>query len=262
MHLSQTRRLIQLAVFALSIGSLFAAGYAGGRWLEPSQLWAGDDPAPNDDPFASGATPEPETTPDTTEPHWWVPYQEQDDRRPTFHGEINGIEVGASSGSTPDCPVGDTLIGEDAIEAASETYFDLTTADLPDGVSVSNDWAELRRCEDGSLLSINVTLAVKPGLEGTSTGPEVEDGADDREPTISITRARDITWWRTEASEERWSEAEIAGRPAAALAPIIGTIGETAVFVTDPEIDGSTRMRGDGNVSLDLVKSIAEAIYR
>lgn len=211
----------------------------------PSPIDSGT-PKASQVPPGPDVTPVPGSTPDTTQPFWEIPYLNQDRLSPKLHGTINGIEVGRASGPTPSC-AGVTVNPDFKITAG--TPFQLQLGSLPQGVTLSGP-PRIAQCPDGRVIWLTFDLTVAPGVAGANTG----GGG------ITVWRWADVRWVPQEAPAERWAPAMIAGRPAALLQPLLEHTGQSAVIVSDSEINGSTTLLGV-EVSLGLVEQVAEALY-
>lgn len=252
--LSARRTIVGLAVVA----ALVAVGFVSGRTAGPLASFAGGpDQNPVDQGTPSGPvlpptadeTPVPGATPDTTKPFWFIPYENQDRQAPKLQTTINGIEVGAAGGTDWQCPKPWTGKIDWRKETAG-TAFEVNLAALPVGVKLTGE-PRLAKCSDGRLLWFELALEASPGLTGVNTG-----GGE-----IFVSRVSGIRWWTQQAPAARWSAGEVAGRPAAILAPIVPNLGQAGVFVLDAETGGSTRIMSS-SASLEFVRSIAEAIYK
>jgi len=249
----QRARLHRVAASAVAIALLVAVGFLVGRTVTSSTsagvggvvdrgTSTGNLDLPNPD-----ATPVPGSTPDMTKPFWDIPYLNQDRLAAKFHGTINGIELGATSGPALECP---QVYRPDWAEAIANTPFALNFGALPKGVSLAAI-PEIFFCEDGRPLRMEAVLNVGAGVDGATQGGG----------QIAISRVAGVRWWREEAPERRWRAGVVAGRGAALLDQPIATIAESAVFVLDPDTDGSTRFKGLGT-TLKLTELVAEALLR
>lgn len=215
---------------ALSTASAEPAGLVG-------QDGRGNLPGPDE-------TPVPGTTPDTSKPFWYIPYLNQDRLAAKFHGNINGIEVGATSGPVMEC---EQVYRPDWEAAIAGTAFATDFSSLPAGISLASA-PEVVFCDDGRPLRMEAVMDVGAQVEGAGPG-----GAQ-----IAMSRVAGVRWWREAAPPERWHAGVIDGQPAALLDQPFGTIAESAVFVLDTN-GGSTRFKGLGT-TLALTKLVAEAL--
>lgn len=235
---------------------LFAIGYAGGRALDAERIWAGDEPMEPGGSTSSGeavtpppddVTPEPGTTPDTSEPFWDIPYRNAEEQLPDFQGDLNGITVGVREGPVPDCGPLEYLLYDEALGAVEGTYFDLDLESLAPGLVPVIETAETMLCADG-----------------TPEWHRIELRGSGEEERISITRHLGLTWWPEWASEGRWQTGMIERRPAALKDQIIpGLLGGATVIVIDPEIAGSTRIKSTSDsVTLEVLSALAKELYK
>jgi hypothetical protein len=223
---------------------LFGVGYAGGRALDADRIWAGDE-ASKATPPAEDATPEPGATPDTSEPFWYVPYENAEREKPDFSGELNGITVGVEDGPLPSCD-SQHLTGELAIDAVAGTDIAFELQGLPGELSVMPESAEAMLCDDGPPRWFAVEFTAGEGA------------------AVRITRMREVTWWREWGSEERWSTGTVANHDAVFKDQLVtGKLGDAAVIVLDPEIAGSTRIKSRSpQWTLEFITAVAEEMYR
>lgn len=245
-----------IAAFALA--AITIAGFAVGRGLTGSTAEA-DDPAstlneggsdggpaaPARDP---GSTPIPGATPDRSQPEWYVPYLNQEQAAPKFRGELNGIELGATAGPLPQC--GRTQIEPGWEDAISGTPFDLHLDRLPPRLSLFGTPSVGRCGDDGRVIWVIARLEVAPG-------PEVNGPAG----VVQISRWETVRWYSQRFLADRVTAGEVAGRPAVFADLGLSGFGQTAVFVIDDEIGGSTMLLST-DVSLDYLKMLAEEMHR
>lgn len=252
--LSARKKIIGLALIAALVGAGFVSGrtagplasFAGGADQNPVDLGTPSGPVL---PPTADETPVPGATPDTTKPFWFIPYENQDRLAPRLHTTINGIEIGVTAdGPGWGCTKLAPYIGWK--QETAGTPFEVNLAALPAGVKLVGE-PRFGKCADGRLLWLDLTLEASPALTGVNAG-----GGE-----IFVSRASSIRWWTQQAPAARWSAGEVAGRPAAILAPILPNLGQAGVFVLDAETNGSTRIISS-SASLEFVRSIAEAIYK
>jgi hypothetical protein len=253
-HLKDRQRLWALTVLAAAV--LGGAGYAAGRQL-------GSPPASADDPGVVNSagpsateflppgpdvTPEPGATPDPTKPCWYIPYGNQERLAPKFHGTLNGITFGVKEGPLPPC-TGKLVTRPDWREAVRNTPFNLRIDRLAGSAEL---WGTPRvgQCSgDGRILFIIAELNM-------AAGPGVNSGGG----AFQIFRGEG-RWQQQEFSERLFSTGEIGGRPAVFVESPLPLIGQAAVVVVDEETGGSTMLLGS-DVSLSVLKSLAEELYR
>lgn len=256
------RRLKVGHVSVLAAVALFVAGFIGVKALTGTSPVLGGDPDAIGERATGGPInppgpdvyPEPGATPVTSELWWYIPYENKERDEPKFRGTISGMAFGLDDGSRIQCTAlkydqdGATLIGDDALEAISSSPLALSLQSLPAGVQVFEVKASF--CDDGTPYSLSVGIEASSRLTGVNAGGT----------GISVHRLAWSTSWPNLASESRWSEGTIGGRPAAFMGPVIGTIGPTMVFVLDEETGGSTRILAH-SATLEFVINIAEALY-
>lgn len=240
-----------LSVFVL----IAVAGFLAARTFVGSPAGADDpvnqiDTQPGDSPVfpIPEGTPVPGATPDKTRPDWYVPYWEAEQAAPRFRGNINGIELGVSSGPTPLC--GQTQIRPDSDELTAGTPFDINIGSLSARIRVYG-LPDVGQCvDDGRIMWIIANLEVTegPGVSGTVG-------------VVQVSRWEAVRWYPQKFLADRVTAGTIAGRPAAFADVGQSGIGQTAVFVIDVEIGGSTMLLSS-NVSLEYLKAIAEELYK
>ena len=225
--------LSAVSVIGILLLAAFAVGRGdGGRDANPAE------------PRGQTAPPEPSPTAESTPPSGATAAANT-----PLRAIINGIEVGVTAdGPGWDCAKLAPYIGWK--QETAGTPFEVNLAALPAGVKLVGE-PRFGKCADGRLLWLDLTLEASPALTGVNAG-----GGE-----IFVSRASSTRWWTQRAPAARWSAGEVAGRPAAILAPILPNLGEAGVFVLDAETDGSTRIISS-SASLEFVRSIAEAIYK
>jgi hypothetical protein len=177
-----------------------------------------------------------------------VPYLNQERSAPKFHGELNGIQLGALAGPTPSCA--QAKAEPNWRNATGGTPFDLNIAALPARVSL-HGLPEVGRCaDDGRVMWVIADFEVAPG-------PDVNGMTG----VVQVSRWEAVRWYRQEFLAEKVTSGTIAGRPAVFADVGLSGIGQTAVFILDKGTGGSTMVLSS-NVSLDYLKKIAEVLYR
>lgn len=239
----------------LVVGVLSASGFIVGRWVvgldsaeaDPSVPADKAGSGPREVPPGPNETPVPGSTPDTTRPFWYVPYENQDRLTPKFHGTINGIEVGRASGPAPSCAGVSIKPDFDVVRGSA---FQIQVSALPKGVALAGP-PQIAQCPDGRIIWMTFELNVVPGTPGANEG----GGG------ITVWRWADVRWIPQEAPAERWKPSSIAGRPAVVLRPVLDNVGQSAIVVADDATGGSTTLLGV-SVSPGLIQQVAEALYR
>lgn len=248
-----------MLIVIVTVVLLIAAASSGvvlGRSLKGTGVRAG---LPGSDvsqlePHATGTPPSPDSTPvsgatpDRSQPDWYIPYLNQERSQPRFQGQIEGIELGATSGPLPDCV--NPRPEPDWLGATQGTAFDLHLANLPSRVKLKG-LPEVGRCsDDGRVMWTVAQFEVAPG-----------DGVNGVTGVVQISRWEVVRWYRQQFLADRITSSKVGGRAAVFADVGTSTIGQRAVFVVDPEIRGST-MIISSNVDLAYLKTIAEALYR
>ncbi len=251
------RRNSRIAVVFIAVLALGAGGFVAGRHLASAPAEAGNPASPLDLGTISGSdatppgpdvTPVPGSTPDTTKPFWFIPYANAERDAPKFHGTLNGIEFGAQSGALPACAKPATP--DDWKKAVAGTFYDLKLDSLPDGVE-PREFARVGKCaDDGRPIWIIAEVHLE-GITGVNNGGG----------SIQISRWEAVRWYPQEFPPERFSTGTIAGRPAVFADSFLPVIGVAAVVVSDAENGGSTMLLGNA-VSVDVLKQVAEALYK
>ena len=211
------------------IGILLLAAFAvgrgdGGRDVNPAE------------PGGQTAPPEPSPTAESTPPSGATAAANT-----PLRAIINGIEVGVTEDG-PGWGCAKLAPYIDWKQETAGTPFEVNLAALPVGVKLVGE-PRFGKCADGRLLWLDLTLDTGGGGQ------------------IYVSRSSSGRWWRQRAPSARWSAGEVAGRPAAILAPILPNLGEAGVFVLDAETDGSTRIISS-SASLEFIRIVAEAIYK
>lgn len=182
-------------------------------------LARGSDPAsraqpPGDGP-ATGATPLPSATPDTSQPFWYMPYVNADQAKPPFVGTLNGIPIDPDhQGRTPYEVCGGSgmdLVDPDVLMETVTRAGPLAVnpARFPASVrSLDGPWAWT--CPDG-LAQVSWIFHVAAGTAHVNPG-----GSD-----LTVDRIRGLDPVMHSAPADRWFAAEVAGRPAVAQRPVV-----------------------------------------
>jgi hypothetical protein len=235
------------AVAAMFAGTLtFVAVRQGGEGSAARAEIADATTAPN-------TTPAPGETPDTAKSFWYVPYLNADAQQAPFEGTLAGVLI---------APYDDSVRPEDAGgcppgTASLNVVADVSVNDRPLGVRLGAraetvhevGTPDALEC-DGKLISVMEHFSVDAGAGGSGPGGG----------QLTIQRqAKATRFWLPQAAE-RWSEGTVAGRRAALLRPVIGTIGTSAVVI-GTEGGGYTAVTGEG-VTLDFLQQVAVEVVR
>lgn len=210
-------------------------------------------------PPAKDVTPPPFATPDTSKPFWHIPYINQDEKRPTFVGTLNGYTIDPSA---PGRTAYDVCPGTGLWQVDPWNADALVTAPgplridprlLPASVGETTN-LDAFTC-GGSLAEVTRSFRVKPGAAGVNEG----GGA----LVIGRVTGNDPVFWA--APQERWGPAQINGLPAVVSRPIVsaGTkqFGVCFVAVYEPRTNVRTTVASDGGNEA-FCKAVAEAVIR
>jgi len=249
MHID--KRLTILLAAVLVAGATFGITYA----------LRGDDSVgsaqPQATPPSAVETPDPGTTPDTSQPFWHVPYVNQDRERPAFVGTLNGYVIDpAAKGRTgfEVCPgTGMEPVRNDVLldVVSAPGPLRINPASFPEGVSsLTQPDAFLCGAELGQVSWI---LHVAAGT------PNVNVGGSDL--TIGRIRGNDILTHT--APEERWTAVQINGQPAVGTGPIV-VVGEALyggcfLAIHERDSDVLTTVQA-GAARLEFCITLAEAV--
>jgi hypothetical protein len=178
------------------------------------------------------STPAPQSTPDFSKPLWYVPYENAERQADKFEGERNGIRITldqdphserSCTGTFQIAPPDQTL------ELAVRSDIGLSPQAFPRGV-VPSQLPFVYLCDDEAY-HIIWSFDVEPGVAGVGSGGSGMD----------IYRLKGTNEFHRAASDARWSEIQVAGRPGLLLSPIIvgpgAPIGGCMVAVRDQERD-------------------------
>jgi len=210
---------------ALGVGAYAAGSAISGNESTP----AAADVArlPNAPPTGTApgpdVTPLPGSTPDTSQPFWYVPYLNQSYKTPLFDGTIAGVHIASGGDYGLPCDTNVTPVeGAAGLTAVAGTPFSLTSSFRPDGIA-SPDRIIVGLCR-GRPVSAEATYPV------TSDPATMRYGG-----TILVFRHAGLPVAGLSIPRDRWSAGAIAGRPAAIARPILPDIGlgDSAVVVLD-----------------------------
>ncbi len=237
-----------VALVAIVVGGFFIGrAIKGGPARAQDPAVQADGPA-HGSPPPGDSTPVPGATPDKSLPDWYIPYLNQERNEPKFQGQLNGITLGVSDGPTPSCTK--TIAAADWEPSIAGTPFDLHFDSLPKRLNL-HAVPQVGVCgDDGRTMWIIARFEVSAG-----------DGVSGSTGVVQISRWESVRWYPQKFLATKVSAGTVAGRPAVFADVGTSGIGQTAVFVVDDEIHGSTMVLSS-NVSLDYLKTIAEALYK
>ncbi len=249
MHKRLATTLTAVGIIALGAGS-FLIGRAltvneGAEAETPAQQTAVEGPIPSDD-----ATPVAGTTPDRTQPFWYVPYLNRDATLPTLEGELNGISIGRPSGPGGQ---GRCLGATTEQGAEAESRYESSAVGIR-GLPAGMDYFQrpaYTLCQDGIAHRAEATARVSKPRENSALGAG----------PIYITRFIGAPGTPMRAPVERWSAMQVEGRPAALLRPVIESVGSSALVVYEADTGVVTELRGEG-VYPDSLIALMEAILK
>ncbi len=275
-RLPRNKRLAFAVVGALLLGAV-AASFAIPYWLlrdeDPVTRAQGPAGAPDSTPGRTGTprpaidpndtevTPVPGSTPDTTQPFWFIPYVNADRKKLPFKGNLNGFEIDPDY---VDRRTGfDACPGEGLTDPPYDQYratvvqpgpFSIDPAKLPAGLtSLDGPWVFV--CKRVEIWITQWTFSVQAGTPGANPGGG----------SISVTKTRGLRPIAVPRPSDRWSSATIAGRPAIVSGPFVtaekGQFGSCMAFVYDRDHDVLTEVVGT-SANTVLCVDVAEAVLR
>ena len=199
------------------------------------------------DPPGREVTPIAGATPDTSQPWWYVPYQNADEVKPLFQGRVNGIVV--SLDPAPEGVCGQYSNAELTAAEGTGVRIDLTYMP-PKSSSSPPSGGPVVLC-DGHPIAAEARFEVAPDeSQGVYGG------------SFAICRYQsEVAWAQAFGPADRWSAGNVDGIPAAILAPILPDIGygNSAIAFFSGGI--MTRVTADG-LPLKQVYQIAEGLVR
>ncbi len=202
------------------------------------------------DPPGPDVTPIPGATPDTSQPWWYVPYSNAEQRKPLFQGDVNGIAITLGDAG-PDLPCTEVTSAE--LSAVDGTSLAINLSWVPPGTSPpqpTTGGLAVAIC-NGQLASSEASFEV-----AGDEAKRVYGGF------FAIYRYRSsVARAQAFVRVGRWSAGTVAGIPAAVGAPILPEIGlgsSAIVFYKDGVV---TRVTADG-LPLKQVLQIAEGLLR
>lgn len=242
----------------LAVTSLLVVGTASfliGRQLsDRGRATAQDVPAAVASPVSDAATPVPGSTPDRSLPNWYVPYLNQDRELPKFSGTINGILIGdaarTATGPSACATTPSVLVGDEATTALLTTELAIPQTSLS-GVKPSAA-VVVTTCA-GQVVAVEQHFDALAGAPGVNSG-----GA-----AVTITRNRGGTGTNLQAPAGRWTAGTVSGHPAVLLAPVIDTVGTSAVVIAFESGSNSdlTLLQGAGVMS-QFLAGLAEELFQ
>ncbi len=256
--------LALLAVLAYAVTSLLTGGGTETRAGDPGGP-AGTMDTPPGDPSANATataafwehpgrtvTPEPGSTPDRSQPFWFVPYQNADRMKPRFEGELNGflIEFGADDGREG-CPSPEWL---DSLESEG-TEMSVFPRVLPEGTMV----------EHGSLSTGLATICsgrIVHAFAKFIVPAEPPEGRLGGSFSVVRMRVPAPVISSVLVPEDRWMEASFGGRSAVVARPILDELGlgRSAIAVYDMTTGILTLLDADGIPHEELM-AVARSLF-
>ena len=248
-----------LGVRAAALGVVLIAVAVGGAAFVYGREWgSADSLAVADTP----GLPTPGARIDTSRPAWGLPYRNEDEAKPRFDQEFNGIKVGptvkvASSGL---CNPGDAQYTAPAAAKGSPLAVDVQS--LPTNASLDHETVIQSR---GTVVAVERDYAIAPALDaerkirtGEASWFDVEHGG-----AIYVFKGyKEFPDADSQIAAERWSAGIIGGRPAAIARPILdGGFGNTMVVVWDEARKIQVVVKGI-EVRLETIVRIAEEVSR
>lgn len=191
------------------------------------------------DPPANDVTPEPGSTPDTSQPWWWKPWENAERDQPIFEGELAGIliqrepaptraDVLANEGCEPFYPT--------PRREARGTALDPEPPWLPANSHPIDDEFDIAIWCGNDVLSARAQWRVPPDQESGLHGAEILvyryffDGT----PAAMVA-----------LPEGRWFQSDVAGFPAAVARPLVENgFGQSAIVFVDGDIVTQVVARG------------------
>ncbi len=200
------------------------------------------------DPPGPDVTPIPGATPDTTQPWWYVPYQNAERGKPFFRGEMNGIWITDGDDGRSVCE------NPERTEPQQADGTDLSTLprDLPAGVVREDQPPNFQALWCGGRVVLNASMYSYP----------VDEEAGVRGGGLIVVRFRGDPTVSVSIPEERWYPETIAGNPAAIARPILPELGlgESAVVVWEEDKGIVTTVRGF-NLPLATMLAAVDGLY-
>ena len=236
----------------LVVGSFsFAVGH---HFSDRGSAEAQDAPAGVAPPVSDSVTPVSGATPDRSQPNWYVPYLNRDRDLPKFSGTINGILIGDSArpatGPSACATTPSVLVGDQSATALSTSALAIRNESLQ-GVKASSD-VVATLC-GGQVIEVEQHFDALAGTSGVNPG----GGA------VTITRNSGGAGTDLQAPAGRWTVGTIGGHPAALLAPVVDTVGTSAVVVVSKS--GTTTdlmlLQGAG-VTVQFLVALGNELYQ
>ena len=238
MHRSRSR-----LVWATAFGVvLLAVAVGGAAFVYGRERGASDSLASADSPALPGPQslpgptdlPIPGATPDTSRPGWGVPYRNEEDAKPRFDQEFNGIKVGPTVkvSSSGICNAGEAQYTTSAAGAASPLAVSIQS--LPKNTNL--DLETVTQCK-GTVVAVEREYSITPDADAES---RVRSGAASwfdigHGGAIHVSKSyKEFPASDSQIAAERWSAGTVGGRPAAIARPILdGGFGNSRVVVWD-----------------------------
>lgn len=166
---------------------------------------------------ATYVTPGPNSTPDTSESQWHVPYLNQERDAEKFNGTINGITIAAEPFEVDPytiCPAGlAPATSTQALDALVSGPMAIPLKSLPNGIAPLGG-PEVWLC-GMNVVDASWAMEVKAGtafVDSAGSG-------------LTITKSKSTTRVYASASKTRWSDGVVNGHPAVFMSPIIEADG-------------------------------------
>lgn len=199
-------------------------------------------PTPFPEPPGPDVTPIPGTTPDTTEPWWYVPYLNAARDKPLMDGMIAGVNISPAADPGRVCPTGEKAEGTFADTVGGP--LSLSPRFLPQGAEEASN-VLVGLC-DGEPVTAEATYLISPDPSVPRYGGSVVIFRHAGEPVAALAIPR-----------ERWHEAMVGNHAAAVAEPILSELGlgESAVVIHDNGV--LTELHADGIPMGDVLKIAA-----
>ena len=235
----------------LVVGSFsFAVGH---HFSDRGSAEAQDAPAGVAPPVSDSVTPVSGATPDRSQPNWYVPYLNRDRDLPKFSGTINGILVGDSArpatGPSACATTPSVLVGDQSATALSTSALAIRNESLQ-GVKASSD-VVATLC-GGQVIEVEQHFDALAGTSGVNPG----GGG------VTITRNSGGAGTDLRAPAGRWTVGTIGGHPAALLAPVVDTVGTSAVVVSKSGTTTDLTLLQGAGVTVQFLVALGNELYQ
>lgn len=254
----QGQAAMGFTIIAVAAGAFFLARALSDRGRATAATVAG--PVPTEQVPGPNVTPPPDSTPNTANPLWYVPYWNAETQKPRYDQVINGILIGPTvpTFDSGKCVPGQAVWASE--QAIASSSLAINPAYLPAGAILDR---KIGTACGGQLVSAekDYVIPAAPGIDGQLRSGAVNYFDAQHGGAFQIFRdSLKAPSWQSKLASQRWFTTQINGYPAAEAHPIFDAgFGDSAIVVWQTGVQ--TVIIGQSISLADLTK-IAERVVR